>query len=170
MNSLYGPVEAISRKVKRNDEEDEEGSEEGSDEEENTVTAYSAAGGKTRDYFVTIKSTKFDLNGSYFVYIFLGPPSEDAEEWPLDENLVGTHCVLAPSDASDEMPSKDLIVAGSVPLSKALSDVVKSGELSSMEEVDVAPYLHDNLHWRLAKVSCDHSYNSILSFAIQRAY
>ena len=188
VNELYGPVEAISRKVKRDyhetsaesDEEsdmetdmetDEESdksdkkddkkghkksdkkSDESSVEPSGKATSYSAAGAKTRDYFVTIKSTKFDLNGSYFVYIFLGEPSEDAEEWPLDEKLVGTHCVLAPSEQSDEMENKDLIVAGAVPLSKALNDAVKAGDLESLEEVDVAPYLHDNLYWRMAKVS-----------------
>ena len=54
------------------------------------------------------------------------------------------------------MQSKDLIVAGSVPLSKALNDVVKAGELNSLDEADVGPYLRENLHWRLAKVSSDH--------------
>ena len=93
------------------------------------------------------------MNGSYFVYIFLGEPSEDTEEWPLDEKLVGAHCVLAPSDQSAEMDNMDLIVAGAVPLSKALSDAVEAGDLKSLEESDVAPYLQSNLHWRIAKVS-----------------
>ena len=132
---------------------DESGNDESDNEESDKATSYSAAGAKTRDYFVTIKSTKFDLNGSYFVYIFLGEPTDDTEEWPLDEKLVGTHCVLAPSDQSAEMEDRDLIVAGAVPLSKALSDAVKAGDLESLDEIDVAPYLQENLHWRIAKVS-----------------
>jgi tyrosinase len=49
-------------------------------------------------------------------------------------------------------PKADIEAHGAVPLTAALEQKVRGGELESMEEDTVADYLNRNLKWRIATV------------------
>jgi tyrosinase len=112
-------------------------------------------------YTADIVSQKFAVNGSYAIYVFLGNVSDDASAWPLAPNLVGTHGIFTgksrPMADSRDGPQSFEVgptvkVTGSVPLTSALLDRVRSGELVGMDESAVQSFLSEQLHWRIAKV------------------
>lgn len=108
---------------------------------------------KEHEYFVNIASQKHGLGGSYSIYVFLHEPKEDPASWPVQKNLVGTHCVFAASSESDSGPAlreSRVKTAGVVPLDSVLHDEYEMGNLPSLEEKDVLPYLQQELHWRCA--------------------
>ncbi|GAM85668.1 hypothetical protein ANO11243_036750 [Dothideomycetidae sp. 11243] len=108
--------------------------------------------GKKYHYIANIVSQKFQMNGSYAVYMFLGQPGDDASAWPTSSSLIGTHGVAA--NLADEqgtgMSSMDLPITGTIPLTTTLLEKVASGELADMHPVTVEPYLQQNLQWRIA--------------------
>jgi len=106
------------------------------------------------EYSASIVSQKFQMNGSYAIYLFLGNPPDDSSEWPLAANLVGTHGVSAnyvPDGGSNPMAGSNVLVTGGIPLTSALIAEVNSGSLSGLKPSIVEPYLTRNLQWRCSK-------------------
>jgi len=104
-------------------------------------------------YITNIVSQKFQMNGSYAVYMFIGQPDDsNPKGWPLADNLAGTHAVFSnlPGKDSIKMSTMDLPVTGTVPLTDALVAKCASGELKDMDPASVTPYLQDNLNWRVS--------------------
>lgn len=135
INNLYGPSARLTAKRSVDDN-----------------TASPAPGTLTRDYFANIKANRFGLaEGSYFVYLFIGKPSADPAKWSVDPNLVGTHVVFSHSKSAD-MDMGEVLVTGVVPLTTTLKKYVLSGELASLKEADVVPFLTSRLQWSLALV------------------
>ena len=134
VNALYGPstIPANTTSTKRGLEERAKGGE--------------------YNYIVNIVSQKFQMNGSYGVYIFLGDPGNDASAWPTSDKLVGLHAVAAnlANEANTGMSSMNLPITGTVPLTTTLRQKVASGALANMEPSTVEPYLQQNLEWRVA--------------------
>lgn len=107
-----------------------------------------ANNGSLFQYVANIETPRYALNGSYNVFLFNGnPESEDPSEWLLDSNLIGPMGVLAKADTT--MSSNDLLAAGSIPLTRTLTDIVSGGALSALTEAIVVPYLKQNLQWRI---------------------
>lgn len=120
---------------------------------------------KRREYIANIVSDKFSCNGSYAVYIFLGTfNSSDPTCWPTQPNLVGTHAVFAtvPQEATDEgqkikrAAMSGIQVTGTMPLTSALLEKAKQGEMRSMRPQHVEEYMANNLQYRVARVSDQH--------------
>lgn len=112
---------------------------------------------KRREFIANIVSEKFALNGSYAVYVFLGPYNEnDPSCWGTQPNLVGTHAIFAaaPGDpaGNGQMAKSGIRVTGSMPLTSMLISKARSGELGSMRPQAVEDYLADNLRWRVRMV------------------
>lgn len=117
---------------------------------------------KRREYMANIVSDKFSCNGSYAVYVFLGTfNSSDPSCWPTQPNLVGTHAVFAtvPQEAADKAhkakratPS-GIQVTGTMPLTSALLEKAKQGEMRSMKPRHVEEYMANNLQYKVARVS-----------------
>lgn len=98
-------------------------------------------------YVCNINTPRYTLNGSYSIYVFTGEPStQDTTQWLGDANCAGTIGVMAGGDMAPE-----LLISGSVPMTRHLQVKVQAGELQSMNEVDVTPYLATNLNWRIVK-------------------
>jgi tyrosinase len=98
-------------------------------------------------YVANIETSRFALGGSYNIYLFDGAPaSESTGSWVLDPNLIGPMGVLS-SPGSEGV---DLVVAGSIPLTRTLSDHVADGDLPDLTEANVVPYLTQHLVWRIA--------------------
>ena len=116
---------------------------------------------KRREYIANIVSDKFSCNGSYAVYIFLGPfDASDPSCWPTQPNLVGTHAVFAtvPQEATDDgqvikrAARSGIQVTGTMPLNSALLEKAKAGEMRSRDPGHVEEYLTNNLQYRVARV------------------
>lgn len=120
-------------------------------------TAVKNAPPKRREYIANIASDKFSGNGSYAFYVFLGTfDSSDPTCWPKQPNLVGTHVVFAtaPQDTTDDAPKiKNFQVTGTIPLTSALLEKYKAGEIHSRDPGAVEDYLTNNLQYRVARVS-----------------
>lgn len=144
VNNLYGPnAVAASAKVKRADNSTMAGN----GTMTNSTTPLVANNGSLYQYVANIQTPRYYLNGSYYVFLFLGQPaSEDPESWLYDSSLVGPMGVLA----QDGMPMTNITVSGSVPLTRSLTDKFNAGELADLSEATVGPYLKEQLSWRIA--------------------
>jgi len=106
-----------------------------------------APNGSLYQYVANIQTPRYALNGTYSVYLFNGlPTSEDPTSWVLDPNLIGPMGVLS----QPNMTASDLIAAGSIPLTRTLTNAVTGGLLSGLTEALVVPYLVAALQWRVA--------------------
>jgi tyrosinase len=108
-----------------------------------------------REYLVNIKADKMAQNGSYSVRIFLGNFTPDSQAWSRDANLVGTHSVFS-KQAPANAPRSPMPVTGVVTLNKSLQRSYLAGNISALSEDIVVPYLKQNLHWKVQKVSPHH--------------
>ena len=102
------------------------------------------------DWTCRIRCKKHELGGAYWVLIFLGEVPDDPLQWRTCPSFVGGHYVFV-SSATNEQP--DTVSEGFVHLNKAIAS--RSG-LSSYEPNVVAPYLKDNLEWRVQAVRVSH--------------
>ncbi|KAF2173735.1 hypothetical protein M409DRAFT_16009 [Zasmidium cellare ATCC 36951] len=112
--------------------------------------------GRLQHYLANIVSTKFAMNNSYAIYIFLGDvQSEDPKTWPLCPNMVGTHAVFAgyagaASSSKRSVEHNSMKVTGSIPLTDGLLQKVHNGDLPGMSNAEVGSYLRESLKWRVA--------------------
>lgn len=110
-----------------------------------------ASNGSLYQYVANIKTARYALGGSYTIFLFNGSPvSEDVKTWPTDPNLYGPMGVLAQEMSGSGM-NMSLITSSSIPLTTKLTSLFGSGVLGSLSELVVAPYLKENLQWRIAK-------------------
>ncbi|KAK5133981.1 hypothetical protein LTR08_007101 [Meristemomyces frigidus] len=106
-----------------------------------------AANGSLFQYVANIKTPRYALNGSYYVFLFNGAPSSEVPtSWIQDPNLIGPMGVLSQSN----MTGMDLVAAGSVPLTRTLTNAVKGGLLLDITELLAVPYLQTTLAWRVS--------------------
>ncbi|KAF2834822.1 Di-copper centre-containing protein, partial [Patellaria atrata CBS 101060] len=111
-----------------------------------SVTGRAAAQGMSREYFVNIKASRYGEDGAYFIFFFLGNPSENSHDWMTDGNLVGMHSVLTSAGA------RGVTVTAAVPLNTELERRGGTVGFSDVaDEMAVENYLGLNLHWRFAK-------------------
>ena len=103
------------------------------------------------DWRVRVLTPKHKLGGTYSILIFLGPVPEEASEWRGAETLVGSVEVFATirvDRCANCRGHTDLIIEGTVYLNQALA----RSPLQNYDPQVVAPYLKENLHWRVTKV------------------
>lgn len=152
VNKLYGPsATATAGSSKRTAAPEPVAQPESTPAPESYVRArqaspLAAANGSLFQYVANIKAPRYALNGSYYIYLFDGAPTtEEPASWILDPKLIGPMGVLsAPGMESD------FVAAGSIPLTRTLTNAVSGGLLASLVEVLVVPYLTLNLQWRVA--------------------
>ena len=110
-------------------------------------TPLKAANGSLFQYVANIKTPRYALNGTYYIFLFNGAPSSEVPtSWIQDPRLIGPMGVLA----QPNMTMSDLVAAGSVPLTRTLTAAVKSGALSDLTEASAVPYLKKTLVWRVS--------------------
>jgi tyrosinase len=105
----------------------------------------------SREYIANIKADKYGTYGSYYIHIFLGEPSDDPTCWSTDPNLIGTHAIFSTS-AGEESSQPPVPVTGAMPLTDALKKHHINGQLVSLAEAVIVPYLTANLQWRAQQV------------------
>jgi tyrosinase len=116
---------------------------------EDLLDSFLDSTGAAYEYACNIQTPRYALNGSYYIYVFNGAPSsEDPSTWVTDGNLAGMMGVLANPEG---MAGNDLIVTGSIPLTRSLRAKVTLGSLISMAFDVILPYLTKNVEWRIVK-------------------
>jgi len=101
------------------------------------------------DWSVRIHAKKYELGHGYIVLIFLGQVPNDPSQWRTSPSFVGAHVAFVNTEAEhcdNCREQAELVVEGFVHLNAAIS---KLSGLSSFDPSVVAPYLRDNLHWRV---------------------
>ncbi|KAF2651031.1 Di-copper centre-containing protein [Lophiostoma macrostomum CBS 122681] len=88
-----------------------------------------------------------DIQMSYSVRAFLGAPSNNSKDWPLDPNYVGQVASLAGPQAKS-----NVTITANIGLTQKLMDKFKAGELKSLEKSVVQEYLEREFYWRVQRV------------------
>jgi tyrosinase len=104
------------------------------------------------DWAARIHAKKYELGHGYVVLIFLGEVPDDPSQWRTCHSFVGAHCAFVNTDAEQCANCREqgeLVAEGFVHLNTIIA---KRSGLSSYEPSVVAPYLRDNLHWRVQAV------------------
>ncbi|KAF2749527.1 Di-copper centre-containing protein [Sporormia fimetaria CBS 119925] len=107
------------------------------------------------EWVVNLRTVKHALGQTFRVFVFLGDFDPEPAKWPTEPNVVGRFTVLGragdtPCDKCRTDQEEELVVSGSVPITKALlQDIVDKEALNSLNPEDVVPYLTRHLHWRV---------------------
>ena len=113
----------------------------------NNTSPLHASNGSAYQYVCNIETPRYSLNGSYSVFLFMrDPTSEEPTSWSFDKNLIGPYGVLAQTD----MIMSNITVAGSIPLTRKLTEEVSRGTLEDLSNEKVESHLKQNLKWRVA--------------------
>ena len=97
------------------------------------------------EWSVRIRVKPHDVGSSFSVPILLGKVPDDPHEWRTCSAYVGSHSVFANSRTRP-----DVVTEGTVLLQEAIAE--RSG-LAGFEPDIVKPWLKENLHWGVLKVS-----------------
>ena len=109
-----------------------------------------------REWLVNVQIENFAVDGSFFIHFFLGDFAPTPAWWTQDPNLVGTHSVFSPAVGKTgcenciKDKANNAVVSGGVSLTSKLLEK----KFPDLEPATITPYLKDNLHWRVQKVSC----------------
>lgn len=112
-----------------------------------------------REWLANLQIENFAVDGSFFVHFFIGEFNPDPANWTQDANLVGTHSVFSSAVGKTgcqnciQDKQNNAIVSGGVSLTNAL---LTKG-LKDLEPETVAPYLKDNLQWRVQMSNGKHA-------------
>lgn len=99
----------------------------------------------TYQYVANCETSRYSLNGSYFIFGFNGAPaSDDTTTWFSDKNSVGVISVIAGGGMKNS-----LLTTGSIPLTRMLQRLVNQGVLKNMSEDECLPYLSQHFNWRI---------------------
>lgn len=103
------------------------------------------------EWITNIRVAQSALDSTFTIFVFLGNFSSNPKSWLTDPNLVGSHTVFMPF-SSETQQNADIIVAGTVPLTRDLNHNAISGGYNTANNTGVETYLTNNLHWRVARV------------------
>lgn len=113
--------------------------------------------GAVYNWVARVRVKKYELGTSFSVLFFLGKPAdipEDAASWRSSPAYVGGHHVFvntAATHCENCRRQSELVVEGYVHLDRGIARDASS--LGSFEPRVIAPYLKENLQWRVQKVS-----------------
>jgi tyrosinase len=105
------------------------------------------------EWTARVEFKKYELGTSFSVLIFLGQVPEDPRGLRTSPNFVGGHHAFVNSAANtcaNCVNQRDLVIEGFVHLNHG---IVRHSGLGSLEPNVIIPYLTDNLHWVVQKVS-----------------
>lgn len=101
------------------------------------------------EWTVQASLNQHEIDRSFSVLFFLGKPPDDPSSWETSSNYVGAvHSFKASLDT--QAGRSDNLVQGFVHLN---SHILEHSDLTSLEAALVEPYLTQNLHWEVLKVS-----------------
>ncbi len=104
------------------------------------------------DWRVRISVKKFEVDGSFSIFIFQGDVPADSDKWYYDPSLIGTFDVFiskSPATCGNCAEQRDKPLLGYVHLSRS---ILKNTEEGSLNKHVVLPHL-EKLRWGVKKVS-----------------
>lgn len=105
-----------------------------------------AGNGSSYQYFCSIETPRYILNGSYSIFVFNGEPhNPDPLSWTFDKNLIGPAGILAQPGMAD----KNVIVKMGIPLTRTLVYEYTKGNIPDLTADSVDNYLQQKLRWRI---------------------
>ena len=107
------------------------------------------------DWFIRVRVKKFQLKQSFTILFFLGPVPESVENWRTSPHLIGSHSEFVNSDPEHCANCKDnanSITEGFIDLDDSLERL----GFGHKSEQEIEKYIHDEIHWRVQKVSRHH--------------
>ncbi|KAI1108409.1 Di-copper centre-containing protein [Nemania sp. NC0429] len=104
-----------------------------------------------REWIANIEVKKHALNSSFLIYLFLGDVSDDSSSWQNCDNLVGSLGIFAGRSRSAR--AEQWKVTGTIPLTSALMRAASDMDISSLDPVDIEPFLRSALQLRIALVN-----------------
>ncbi|KAI0176329.1 Di-copper centre-containing protein [Hypoxylon sp. FL1284] len=105
-------------------------------------------GNRYREWIANVRVSKHAMGGSFSIHLFVGEAPSDPTSWPVASNLIGTLGVFA-HKGKHRMASGRKI-AGTIPMTSALMQMASLGEVASLHEEDVVPFLKSNLVFRVS--------------------
>lgn len=109
------------------------------------------------EYYVNIRADKNALLKPYTIFAFLGDAG-DASSWRTSPNLVGYQGIPGISPTAEKAKALGpALVAGYIPLNRALHQKIASGDLKHTTVDDINAYLKKNLNWQVRAVSVQRS-------------
>jgi tyrosinase len=105
------------------------------------------------DWRIRVSIKKFEIAGSFSVFIFLGGLPADPAQWLYSPTFVGTFDVFSnenPETCSNCIKHRDSDIDGFVHLN---SSILKQSGQIALDEKHVLPYL-EKLSWGVQKVCC----------------
>lgn len=117
-------------------------------------------------YFANVRVQSLGSEGGYRVFIFVGPTSQatagsvyDTTTWMQEPGFIGftgfqstnghVDGYISGSNTKDGAKGN---ANGVVALTKALEDLLRTGQLLSLDEHTVGKYLQDNMSWKITTV------------------
>ncbi|EIN06741.1 Di-copper centre-containing protein [Punctularia strigosozonata HHB-11173 SS5] len=102
------------------------------------------------EWYVRIRSKRFEIGKSYTILIFLGEPPENPAQWRTSPNLAGIHAEFVnshPQGCPNCNDQRDMITEGFVSITESL----KHRGFEERPEAEIDAYLKENLHWCIQK-------------------
>ncbi|KAL7268524.1 hypothetical protein RUND412_008851 [Rhizina undulata] len=119
--------------------------------------AWRKAKAHTREWQVTSRIKRFEVEGSFHIHFFLGDVPSDPAEWikPTEKNTyVGSNTVFSSRHGCskcEKQKQDGKLVTGVVPLTRTLLD--RPGDYDLEDEQEIEEYLKKELHWRVQKAN-----------------
>ncbi|KAJ3802926.1 tyrosinase [Lentinula aff. detonsa] len=105
------------------------------------------------EWTARVQIKKYEIGGSFKILFFLGSVPSDPKDWATDSHFVGAFHGFVNSSAercANCRRQRDVVLEGFVHLNEGIA---KLSNLNSFNPDVVEPYLKENLHWRVQKVS-----------------
>ncbi|RKF57895.1 Tyrosinase [Erysiphe neolycopersici] len=107
-----------------------------------------SASGNYREWLANVQMPKSAQNSPYSVYIFLGPFNDDPKYWSTDPNLAGVHTMFQRSvSMENDNDNNSPIVTAVIPLTNALIEKIKTGDLENLSVEHVTEWLEMNMSY-----------------------
>jgi tyrosinase len=103
------------------------------------------------DWRARVSVKKFEVGGSFSVYLFFGDVPADSSQWHYDKSFVGTFDVFSnetPENCGNCMENRDKTVTGCIHISRF---ILSRSDQGSLHKTVVLPQL-EQLRWGVKKV------------------
>ncbi|KAH7091062.1 hypothetical protein FB567DRAFT_588966 [Paraphoma chrysanthemicola] len=108
-------------------------------------------------YFANIRAAKGGSDRAFKVYIYLDSAIASAQDVSGNTQAASTPILVGYTgfqstayQASEMLPNEMQKTGGVVALTKALEEKARVGEVASLDEATVAPYLREHMTWKIA--------------------
>jgi hypothetical protein len=119
----------------------------------NRIANLTTDSGALREYIANIHVDPTSLGGSFNIYLFDGPVSDDSSTWSHNPSLLGHHFFMVNEKTGVERRrGTTQFVAGAITLTSTLMGRVQRRVLGGLGNEEVEGYLRDKMVWKGVRV------------------